>query len=93
MQQNEIILVKFISEIGKGWATAIADSADELDHIKESLKLLTNHISFWIGGSANAAGTIDYSKYMVDETGERIWVISGKKITCNSYDSKNVVNT
>ena len=92
LQWSQIILEKLISEIGNGWAPAIADSAEKLEHIREGLKLLTDHISFWIGGSANAAGTIEHSKYMVDDTGEWMWNI-WEKITRYSYDSKHMMNT
>ena len=61
---------KLISEIENGWAPAIVDSAEKLQHIREGLKLLTDHKSFWIGGSSKDAGIIDYSQYMVDETGK-----------------------
>ena len=62
-----------ILELGKAWTAAIAGSAEELKHIKDGQTLLTDHKSFWIGGSTNAPGkaedTIDYPKYRVDETG------------------------
>ena len=70
LQQNQTILEKIISEIENGWTPAIADSAEKLEHIRQGLKLLTDYKSFWIGGSAKDAGIIEYSQYMVDETGK-----------------------
>ena len=66
-----------ISELGKAWTAAIADSAEKLKQIETGQKLLTDHKSFWLGGSTNAPGTadatIDYLQYVVDETGGLMW--------------------
>ena len=64
----------FITELGTGWAPAVADTSVELNNIDRGQKQLSNDRSFWIGGSTNEPATddiaMDYSKYVSGESGK-----------------------
>ena len=53
-----------LSEIGARWAPAIINTTSELIFIGKHHKILSNNVSFWIGGAAVAEGKIEMSDYM-----------------------------
>ena len=53
-----------LSEIGPGWAPTILNSSLELEFIGRQHMRLSNHLSYWIGGSTSAADNINISDYI-----------------------------
>ena len=78
-ENHERLLVKvsyLLSEIGPGWSPAIINSSLEFEFIGRQHRRLSNHMSFFTGGSAIAlgstAGWIKYTKKS-DFFLEKVW--------------------
>ena len=61
----------FSSEIGYGWKTAVLDTKQEYDFLREGQTIFNNSLPYWIGGSTNLTETIEYSDYIGDNSGDQ----------------------
>ena len=66
---NEAFSTFVLPEIGPGWMPTILNSQAEVDFIRDSQKLLSNNISYWIGGSSTVLGRIELSDYSTRSQG------------------------
>ena len=53
-----------MAAIGTGWGIAMMNSAFELEFIGKQHKMLSNNMSYWIGGATLTVGSIEFSDYM-----------------------------
>ena len=60
--------ILIFSEIGSGWIPTILSDESELDFVVESQRALSNNQSYWIGGSAQTTGDIDFFHYFPYQT-------------------------
>ena len=74
--------IKVFSELGEEWSPAVLNSKQELNFIREGLKVYGDIWSYYIGGSADAdRDTIEYSDYYLDESGN-YFILFPKVTTC-----------
>ena len=56
-------------EIGSGWKPAVLNTVDEFNFIRIGQKSFINSDSFWLSGSTNLNGTIEFSNYIDNNSG------------------------
>ena len=62
----------FSTEIGNGWETAVLNTEEEYDFLKQGQRSFSNSLPYWIGGSTNSTNledTIEYSDYIENNSG------------------------
>ena len=56
-------------EIGSGWKPAVLNTLEEYNFLRIGQKGFTNSDSFWLGGSTNLNGSIEFSDYINSNSG------------------------
>ena len=82
-------------QLGNEWAPTILDTAQKLEIIECGQKEMDDFKSFWIGGSTKEPGTaedtIDYSKYIADESGNGHFELFGLSLMFITFCFKVVL--
>ena len=61
-------IVITLLEIGSGWIPALLNNEAEHAFVVKSQRVLSNNLSYWIGGSAITTGDIDFFHYFLYQT-------------------------
>ena len=71
LEDYAFLHILYLSDIGDGWKPVVLNTQEEYDFIRESQKVLSNSVPYWIGGSANYLPnvTINYIDYIANSSG------------------------